>query len=187
MIIEMLIVVEIQAGLISTRKSKTMVPEFKEPLLPETVFPPLIDPPTDSDQDSNKSESQNLNNFKDEEFLSRKSRRWEEEQKFPEQAKSLMEAVAGATKALLDPYRILEMVVKSIPEGIRIAGWYLALGVTFIWCVVVLIVGGFATFQALKLIFGASRHIGNGVRAMIRCICNHRKRRSNGRRFIVSN
>ena len=117
-------------------------------------------------------------NFKLDEDLQRQPRRWEVHHRIPQTAKSITESLAKATKAILDPYRILELVVRSIPESLRIMGWYLALAVTFMWCLVVLIIGGYATFQALRIIFGVTRYCGQGARSCISYIYKNKKRKT---------
>ena len=120
---------------------------------------------------------QQINHFKPEEPLQRRPRRWEVHHQIPETATSITEAVAKATKAILDPYKILELVVKSIPESLRIMGWYLALVITFMWCLIVLVIGGYSTFQALRIILGLTRYCGKGFRICIAGIYKTRKQR----------
>ena len=122
---------------------------------------------------------------KDQDTLSRNPRRWDVHHQIPQTLQKMTETVVAATKAIMDPYKILEMVVRSIPESLRVMGWYLALTVTFLWCVTVLVIGGFVTCQAFKMLFTVSRQIGTGLRVCTVCLYRSRCKRFKTKKPIV--
>ena len=167
-------IISVESGLISKkniseRRGKIMVtPPWPNGQIPET---------TRQIREVHYNLTSHLKNFKPGQPLQRRPRRWEVHHQIPETATSITEAVAKATKAILDPYKILELVVKSIPESLRITGWYLALAVTFMWCLVVLIIGGYVTLQALRLLFGMTKYCGSCVKTSIACVYKNRKQK----------
>ena len=135
---------------------------------------------TQSNREVVYTENEKLNEFKHKKITPVMSDRWEVHHQIPETATDVTEYIAKATKAILDPYKVLELVVKTIPESLRVMGWYLALAVTFLWCLVVFIIGGYATLQALKMIFGVTKYCGKGIRSCISEI--HEKKLQRARR-----
>ena len=175
-IIGIILVTSIKPGLISPRNASSIHTKMNEEPPWNNTFTPTTNQMTREVMTN--SAQPNKESFKLDEDLKRRPRRWEVHHQIPQTAESITESLARATKMILDPYKILELVVRSIPESLRILGWYLALAVTFMWCLVVLIIGGYATYQALRILFGMTRYCGKGAKTCIIHMYRNKKRRT---------